>query len=359
MANISKINFKGVEYDIKPLMDATPTQGSTNVVSSGGVYDEIADLKSDLDEIKEEIDSFEGISNEVNVALLNCFAHVAWIDVHGQEYYDALESALYGVVSINAVYTQSGAVDTTDSLDSLKENLVVTAIKSDSTQEVIPANKYELSGTLIEGTSTITVSYKNKTTTFDVTVTDARVVYELSSGFDLTGKAIDTGVAVFGQNANYTILVDVDLSIIPSDKNKGYALCHKTLATGTLRLGFDKDNSNILHFIDNVMYSDNYVDAYTPGDISALTAHHLLWIVRMSNKVVRKVFFCDNTKLLDKTEKVSSYMSDKDFTGNYFIGSQINTTPGSYTFPGTVNLFKIYNTALDISEIESILDITL
>lgn len=38
MANISKINFKGVEYDIKPLMDATPTQGSTNAVSSGGVW---------------------------------------------------------------------------------------------------------------------------------------------------------------------------------------------------------------------------------------------------------------------------------------------------------------------------------
>lgn len=42
MANISKINFKGVEYDIKPLMDATPTHGSSNAVSSGGVYDALA-----------------------------------------------------------------------------------------------------------------------------------------------------------------------------------------------------------------------------------------------------------------------------------------------------------------------------
>lgn len=39
MANISKINFKGVEYDIKPLTDSTPTQGSTNAVQSGGVYE--------------------------------------------------------------------------------------------------------------------------------------------------------------------------------------------------------------------------------------------------------------------------------------------------------------------------------
>ena len=42
MANISKINFKGVEYDIKPLMDATPTQGSANAVQSGGVYSALA-----------------------------------------------------------------------------------------------------------------------------------------------------------------------------------------------------------------------------------------------------------------------------------------------------------------------------
>lgn len=315
--------------------------------------------REDIAIMQEEIDSFEGISDNVKVALLDCFAHVAWIDEHGQEYYDALESALYEVVSISAVYTQSSLVYTTDTLDSLKENLVVTAIKSDSTQEVIPANKYVLSGTLIEGTSTITVSYKNKTTTFDVIVTDARVVYELSSGFDLTGKAIDTGVTVFGQDANYTILIDVNIPIIPSDKTMAYALNHRKLTSGTLRLGFDKDNSNILHFIDNVMYADSYVDTYTPGNISALTAHNLIWIVRMSNKTVRKVFFCDNSKLLDKTENVSSYMSDKNFTGNYFIGSQTNTTPEAYTFPGTVNLFKIYNTVLDISEIEAILDITL
>ena len=42
MANISKINFKGVEYDIKPLTDSVPTQGSTNAVSSGGVYSALA-----------------------------------------------------------------------------------------------------------------------------------------------------------------------------------------------------------------------------------------------------------------------------------------------------------------------------
>ncbi len=38
----------------------------------------------------------DGLSDEAKEALLACFEHVAWIDEHGQDYYDALYSALYG-----------------------------------------------------------------------------------------------------------------------------------------------------------------------------------------------------------------------------------------------------------------------
>ena len=113
-----------------------------------------------------------GLTDDVKVALLDCFAHVAWTDEHGQDYYDALEEALYppaNLVSISAVYTQSGTVYTTDSLDDLKDDLVVTATYSDSSTDTVTA--YTLSGTLTTGTSTITVSYGGKTTTFSVTVT--------------------------------------------------------------------------------------------------------------------------------------------------------------------------------------------
>lgn len=76
------------------------------------------------------------------------------------------------VVSISAVYTQSGEVYDTDTLDSLKADLVVTATFSDSSTEVVPSTDYTLSGTLTRGTSTITVSYQNVTTTFTVNVID-------------------------------------------------------------------------------------------------------------------------------------------------------------------------------------------
>lgn len=115
-----------------------------------------------------------GLSEDTKQALLACFNHVAWDDTDptGQSYIDTLEEALYPTVkltSISCVYTQSDVVYNTDSLESLKDDLVVTAHYSDySTQTV---TTYVLSGTLTEGTSTITVSYGGKTTTFTVTVT--------------------------------------------------------------------------------------------------------------------------------------------------------------------------------------------
>ena len=116
--------------------------------------------------------SGSGLTEDVKIALLACFEKVAWIDEDGQDYYDALYSALYppaDLVSISAVYTQSGTVYDTDTLDSLKSNLVVTAFMNDSTTRTVTT--YTLSGSLSEGTSTITVRYGGKTATFTVNVT--------------------------------------------------------------------------------------------------------------------------------------------------------------------------------------------
>lgn len=113
-----------------------------------------------------------GLSDEAKQALLACFQQVAWIGDDGQDYYDALENALYppnNLVSISAVYTQSGTVYDTDTLNSLKSGLVVTATYSDQTTGTVTA--YTLSGSLEVGTSIITVSYGGKTATFTVTVT--------------------------------------------------------------------------------------------------------------------------------------------------------------------------------------------
>lgn len=116
-----------------------------------------------------------GLSDDAKAALLACFRNVAWINDQGQTYYDALYAALYppaDLVSISAAFNQGSAVIyDTDSLDTLKQYLTVTAHMSDSTTRTV--TNYTLSGTLTEGTSTITVLYGGKSTTFNCVVSVA------------------------------------------------------------------------------------------------------------------------------------------------------------------------------------------
>ena len=141
--------------------------GAVDVDTSVSVHGKAADAGA----VGDAIVGVRGIAAGFRAALLQCFRKVAWIDQNGQDYYDELYDTLYPVPeSISAVFTQGDAVIwDTSSLDDLKQYLVVTATYGDSsTAQVFD---YTLSGTLTAGTSTITVSYMEKTATFSVTVT--------------------------------------------------------------------------------------------------------------------------------------------------------------------------------------------
>lgn len=145
------------------------------------VRSDVDDLQTDLGDLDERVEALEfgsggsGLTDDIKTALMNLVNHLAWDDddPSGQSYITALYDALYppaDLVSISAVYTQSGTVYDTDTLNDLKSDLVVTAHYSDSTTGIVTG--YTLSGTLAAGTSTITVAYSGKTTTFNVTVTE-------------------------------------------------------------------------------------------------------------------------------------------------------------------------------------------
>lgn len=149
------------------MVDVEPTASSDTESTDWGELNSIADLRNAVSAMFEET-----MSVEAKQALLNLLARVAYVDEHGQDYYDALEAELFrtaDIVSISAVFDQADAVILdTDDLDTLKQYLTVTATYEDlSTREIIG---YTLSGTLTVGTSTITVSYGGKTATFTVTV---------------------------------------------------------------------------------------------------------------------------------------------------------------------------------------------
>lgn len=186
--------------------------------------------------------SGDGLTDEIKAALLQLAQKVVYVDEHGQDYYDALYDALYPpappatLVSISAVYTQSGTVYDSTPLDSLKTDLVVTALWDDATTTTV--TDYSLSGTLAVGTSTVTVSYSGKTTTFTVIVSEyVPQSYSLS-------EPTQTG----DQNAlttAYLIDGELDLSGIGAGSNRYYQqklspACVVTIASNTsgYSLGF-------------------------------------------------------------------------------------------------------------------------
>lgn len=158
--------------------------------------EEITDLKAEIIQTAGIVEEMKcELTDEVKTALLACFTHVAWIGDDGQTYYDALSDALNRsrvISSISAVFAQGSAtIYDTDELYALKQYLTVTVTYSDGTTKEV--NNYTLSGNLIAGTSTITVAYNKKTTTFDVTVTHQEKTLESISATFSSSASITTG----------------------------------------------------------------------------------------------------------------------------------------------------------------------
>lgn len=187
-------------------------------------------------------------------------------------------SAQATVTSIEAVYTQSGTVYSTDSLNSLKADLEVTATWSDSEISTVPSSDYTLSGTLTAGTSTITVSYEGETDTFTVTVTAAsEVTWAYTDGMPTV-----KGFTQFGSDGSESMTSSgLQITVSGSNKYRGYKYTN-TDPTGyfeaTFRLTTNQSKA-YLAFGDGTdaivviaQYSTNYKGLYLyDGPISSAT----------------------------------------------------------------------------------------
>ena len=256
MSNINKITVNGTTYDIE---DTTARASS-------------------------------GLTADVKSALLACFEQVAWINEDGQDYYNDLYDALYppaNLASITCVYTQSGTVYDTDSLDSLKSDLVVTAHWDDTTTSTVASSQYTLSGTLTTGTSTITVTYGGKTTTFNVTVSAwyyPMTLTDSSDGvafgsFDVTKN---TNTPPYVSNANSSRIHCMGTDALGYPIRYGYTYTF-TVASGAVVDGvacrtFNEDGLTQLENVEAVTSSNtadgnwnSFVDGkveYTPSRIN-------------------------------------------------------------------------------------------
>ena len=240
-------------------------------------------IGAELTDLKEELDNFSGLSEDVKQALLQIASKVAYVDEHGQEYYDDLYSAFYpSVTSISCVYTQSGTVYSTDSLDSLKTDLVVTVHYSDGKTSTLSSSDYGLSGNLTTGTSTIIVTYGNFTTTFEVLVTG---VVSIDAVYTQSGAVYDTdtlSVLIPDLVVTATLSDETTFEVPSSDYVLSGTLSDPvstiTVTYGSLTDTFTVNVTEVIDYTKNPLDGVNWIDGYTynpnTGVIVATTGEH-------------------------------------------------------------------------------------
>lgn len=213
--------------------------------------------------------------------------------------------AVQAVSSLSAVYTQSGTVYDTDSLDTLKNNLVVTAHYSDSSTAVIPSTDYELSGTLEIGTSTITVSYAGKTSTFNVTVTMSR---ETRFGTFVNGHGVSksTGGAV-PSGGIYISSTSARAAFSTPIANNGYTLTVTDSSKYNIAIYDVQDNTPIStthsQAIEHVYYTGGSKSISWKTSDSATTPYILVALKKMDNTAFT------NAELANGAEAVFTFTS--------------------------------------------------
>ena len=231
---------------------------------------QIATNTADIADIKEDLRQKTGLSEEAKVALLDCFEHVAWLDEHGQTYYDNLYDALYpdtGLESITAVFTQGSlVVYPSTPLSDLKAYLVVTGYYKDGSSGRV--TDYALTGTLTTGTSTITVTADGKTTTFDVAVDEPEptIIADLTSDDLSYGRGNSTNNSTGSDyayaNTKRASYVKFDIPITPG---KSYKLTWDNSVLPDSRIGCQIINQRGLDKVLNptasfITYFDDFID---------------------------------------------------------------------------------------------------
>lgn len=157
--------------------------------------------------------------------------------------------------SINATFSQgNNAIYTTDSLDVLKQYLIVKANYSDNTSENI--TNYTLRGTLTTGTSVITVSYNNKTTIFNVIVTEKNIpITNYTITNNLTNATNSNSLSSIEEGNSYTAKITA---------NTGYKLSTITVSMGGTDITntvYSYGNINISNVTGNIIITVTTVEA--------------------------------------------------------------------------------------------------
>ena len=249
------------------------------------------------------------------------------------------------LVSIDAVFTQGGNnIYATDSLDKLKQYLVVTANYDDSSSAVLGDNDYTLSGTLTVGTSTITVTYQGKTDTFTVTVSASPFLYVLPSTFTSDGDSVvDTGFMP-EKNKTYTILCESTESTASSAAVFIYG--NRLTHGATSYLGLTSQTSKVWGM--GITYSSRISAA------QSLLRTAVVMVVDGDGKPSCSISYkIGSNAIASKNNSYNFDTTDSSIVANMMLGDCTNH--GDDGFLGSVTYFAIYDGEMAAADITDFL----
>lgn len=252
-------------YDLTPWEDAPSMLTPINAENLNARDSLLKKVVDKTNQLSEQIGNQSGLTNDLKTAFINYYTHVMpnFDDTNGLSYVNAILTALGAetrgesggeeepdtpdnpevtLTSISAIYT-GGEVATGTDLSALT-GITVTGTYSDGTTKTVTG--YTLSGEILEGENTITVSYGGKTTTFTVTG-----IVE-SGGGDTTAELPTGGLISFWdfRNATYETK-DWNQSISPTvvgEKTLYYNIAGTNAVTtdekGMDKAGYIWDNSS-------------------------------------------------------------------------------------------------------------------
>lgn len=289
-----------------------------------------------------------GLTEEVKQALLTIAQKVAYIDENGQTYYDALYNALYPpavLLSISAVFNQGqNVIYDTDTLDSLKQYLTVTGLYDDGTSKTV--TNYTLSGTLAEGSSTITVTAGGKTATFTVSVTHkVAQVTGISAVFS-------QGSAVIYDNASLDDLKPYLVVTASYDDGTSAAVSGYTLS-GTLAVGTSTITASYSGF------SDTFTVTVTerPVILTSITAvftqgDHVIYdtdsLDTLKQYLVVTAHYDDNTDAVVSDYALSGTLAEGTSTITVSYGGKTNTFTVVVTQYSREDIFGVFTNGITV-----------
>ena len=315
----------------------TSYDGSTySWVAAGNTEINLANYatKEELSQLRQEVIELSTPSS-VKRTLYTLLRNVAFANDNG---YETELAKIYAwaenlvLMSISATFTQGTAsIYETDSLDKLKQYLVVTATFDDSSTTVLNDSDYSLSGTLTVGTCTISVNYQGKTDTFTVVVSASPYLYILPSTFTSTGSnSIDTGFMPEKQKV-YTILCECTESTASSKAVFIYG--NRKTASSSGYIGFTTQSGSVWGM------GLSYGNRKSIGS----NLFRSVAIMTISDSGFASVSL--NYKIGSNSIATSSTSYNTDITTtanvkNFCLGDVVGNSTG---FNGTISYFAIYD----------------